>query len=297
MSGIDPIRRFFCWMTRYISSGLRNLGQAPILPHSRLNWEFIAVTKGRCGVILASGEKLPLREQSLWIFPPGFVHGWHGERGASSMLTFQVDEVPIEISVLMRGADFLEYELLPSEFEEVSSFRTVIHPDFSDRDPVIVVRGLTANGGGIADIRVTQTVNKAIEWLKCHLTEQPSVRDMAAAAGVSSSYLRRFFKSKLNRQPHQVMMDVKMDVAAELLATTGLNQDAIAASAGFASVRAFTRAFSSRKRCSPGAWRQKARAGEAPSGPDDSTCFNISGGDDRQRGHRQMPQVVSGVAA
>jgi transcriptional regulator GlxA family with amidase domain len=156
---------------------------------------------------------------------------------------------------------------------------------------------LTANGGGIADIRVTQTVNKAIEWLKCHLTEQPSVRDMAAAAGVSSSYLRRFFKSKLNRQPHQVMMDVKMDVAAELLATTGLNQDAIAASAGFASVRAFTRAFSSRKRCSPGAWRQKARAGEAPSGPDDSTCFNISGGDDRQRGHRQMPQVVSGVAA
>ena len=234
----------------------------------------MVVTKGRCGLILASGEKLPVSERSLWVIRPGFVHGWHGNGGACGMLSFQVERVPLELSAFMRASDFLEYRLSPSEFDEIAGLETLLHPDFTNRDPVnelrfdraiiqmslTLIAGLTVNGGRIADMRVAQTVHKAVEWLECHLTDQPSVRDMAAAVGVSSSYLRRFFKSRLNRQPHQVMMDIKMEVAARLLATTTLNQDAIAATAGFASVRAFTRAFCAHKQCSPGTWRLRARA-------------------------------------
>jgi AraC-like DNA-binding protein len=60
-------------MLRYLSGGVRRFGTMPIGPHSRLNWEFYAVVKGRCGVLLESGEKLPLRANCLWVFPPHHV--------------------------------------------------------------------------------------------------------------------------------------------------------------------------------------------------------------------------------
>lgn len=45
-------------MLRYLGIGKRSLGEVPMPPHKRMNWEFLAVIRGWCAPLL-EGEPAP----------------------------------------------------------------------------------------------------------------------------------------------------------------------------------------------------------------------------------------------
>jgi transcriptional regulator GlxA family with amidase domain len=187
-----------------------------------------------------------------------------------------VEEVPVQLLSAIKETGFLEIELSPRQLEEILEMGNAIQQDFDDRnlanelrfDRAIVQMSLmalgkvNANTAEIARMRAEKSIRNAVACFRSNLTERPAVRwrKMTKAAGVSSARLRAFFVSVCNKTAHQVMTDIRIIVATDLLENTSMKLDSIAIEAGFGSYRAFARDFAARKGCSPLVWRLKVKA-------------------------------------
>jgi AraC family transcriptional regulator len=85
------------------------------------------------------------------------------------------------------------------------------------------------------------------------------MEEVAAAVHVSPSHLRRLFVTVLRQSPRTVFGNAQIEIAMRLLAGSDLKIESVAAEAGFASARDFSRVFSTRKGCSPSDWRRRVR--------------------------------------
>jgi len=257
--------------------------------HSRLNWEFHAVVKGRCGVILESGEKLPLRENCLWIFPPQHVHGWHGDRRQCRVVVLQSGSVPRQLVESVPATGFFEQALTEAESRQVAEMVRVLEPDFHDRNllselrfdraiidlTLLALGSVAARSPSAVNRRMTEKVDAAITWFRRHLREHPAMEDVAAAVHVSPSHLRRLFTSVLKQSPRTVLGNTQIEIAMRLLAGSDLKIETVAAEAGFASARDFSRVFSARKGCSPSDWRRRVQPRGVEAAPAGRTVEEI----------------------
>jgi AraC-like DNA-binding protein len=242
-----------------------------------MSWEFRAVVNGSCGLILESGEKLPLREHCLWIFPPQHVHGWHGGRRECEVVVLQCTAVPRQLLESVPAAGFFEQQLTIEESRQVEELGRQLSPDFQDRsmlselrfDRAIIDLSLLALGSmatrspSAINRRMTEKVDAAIVWFRRHLREKPAMEEVAAAVHVSPSHLRRLFVTVLKQSPRAVFGNAQIEIAMRLLAGSDLKIESVAAEAGFASARDFSRVFSARKGCSPSDWRRRVRPADA----------------------------------
>lgn len=229
------------------------------------------MVKGRCGVILESGEKLPLREKCLWIFPPQHVHGWYGERKQCSVVVLQSASVPRQLVESMPAAGYYEQMLTEKESSQVNQLGRELKPDFQDRnllselrfDRAIIDLTMLAIGSKAASSpspvnrRMAEKVDAAVVWFRRHLRDQPAMEDVAAAVHVSPSHLRRLFVTVLKQSPRVVLGTQQIEIATRLLAGSDLKIESVASEAGFASARDFSRVFSGHKGCSPSDWRRR----------------------------------------
>lgn len=90
------------------------------------------------------------------------------------------------------------------------------------------------------------------EWIR----ESPEADDVARALGLSVRTMQRRLTED-GTSFRDVVLEVKIDVAKELLARGDLSIAEIAGAVGFARVPAFSRAFSQRTGVSPSAWRDR----------------------------------------
>ncbi|WP_309122474.1 AraC family transcriptional regulator [Paenibacillus sp.] len=101
----------------------------------------------------------------------------------------------------------------------------------------------------------------ALRWipsyLSLHLHEPLSVDTMAARAGLSPSRFAAKFKATYGLPPHRYLLEMRLSHARELLRTTALSQEAVAAYCGFADIHHFSKAFKRRTGVTPGAWREE----------------------------------------
>jgi len=238
-------------MKRYVIDRVRCLGEAPITHHSLLNWQFVVVTKGQCGVTLGNWKRLPLQKQCLWIFPPGFVHGWHGDDAECNTLSFELEEIPVQLFAAMKDMDYLSIELTPEQLAEIINMNAIIHPDFSAIDfvnelrfdraivqmSVIALETLTANATEIAHGRAEKRIQSAVECFRSNLTDRAAVRwkQTTKAAGVTSAKLRSMFVNIFNKPAHQLMKELQIEVSTELLENTSMPLDSFSAKTGFSS--------------------------------------------------------------
>jgi AraC family transcriptional regulator len=243
----------------------------PIGPHSRMNWEFYAVVAGRCGVLLGSGEKLPLRSNWLWVFPPQHVHGWYGERKNCSVVVLHTGSVPRQLVEAIPAGGFLEHEISEAESHQVGELGRALEPDFHDRNSLselrfdraiidltlLALNGIESPSPISTNRRMAEKVDAAIAWFRRHLREQPTMELVAAAVHVSPSHMRRLFMTVLKQNPRAVLGNTQMEIAIRLLSESDLKIESVAAEAGFASARDFSRVFSSRQGCSPSDWRRR----------------------------------------
>ena len=269
-------------MVRYLSSGVRRFGSIPIGSHSRLNWEFYAVVDGRCGVLLSNGEKLPLRSRCLWVFPPQHSHGWHGEKKHCNVVVVHCGTVPRQLAEAVPKDGFLEHPLKEAECQQVMELGQGLEIDFHHRSTLselrfdraildlalIALDGVESPTPNSTNRRSTEKVDAAVAWFRRHLREQPTMEEVAGAVHVSPSHLRRLFMTVLRQSPRAVLGNAQIEIAMRLLSGSDLKIESVAAEAGFASARDFSRVFSAHQGCSPSDWRHKVQPpyGEHPAG-------------------------------
>jgi len=84
-----------------------------------------------------------------------------------------------------------------------------------------------------------------------------SVEDLARKLGMSRSVLYRRASEYFNASPAELIREVRLKHAAELLSESDEQVSAIAYATGFRSVSAFSRAFSRFTGATPREWRNR----------------------------------------
>lgn len=259
-------------MLRYLGLGKRFYGDRPMPAHKRVNWEFLAVIRGK----IAPFERIEARPQpvgeTFWLFPPGVVHGWSGEPGKTcELIVIHFSSVPqtLERMALERG--YLQTTLKRTDktfLRRIANnlkrhywrpiLESEIHTERALMDLSLLVLRDYKEGrqrkdtGGSFD-----KVMAAEDWLRAHLAENPSVKDAAQAVGLSVSQLNRLFVQIRKEGPQGVLNRLKIDRAMELLGNTNAKLHSVAAECGFSSASNLCRAFKAQKGHSPTMWRQE----------------------------------------
>lgn len=103
------------------------------------------------------------------------------------------------------------------------------------------------------------TLNWITSYFSFNLSEPLSVEQMAGRAHLSPSRFSAVFKERFGVPPHKYLLQLRIQHAGELLKTTGLGLQDIAAYCGFADIHHFSKAFKRSTGLSPGAYREAQR--------------------------------------
>jgi transcriptional regulator GlxA family with amidase domain len=99
------------------------------------------------------------------------------------------------------------------------------------------------------------TLAPLLSWMAANLDADMSVAALAQRVGWGERHFARRFKADTGRSPARHVEDLRLDAARQLLETTDLGTDAVAARCGFASREVLHRAFQRRLATTPTQYR------------------------------------------
>ena len=124
---------------------------------------------------------------------------------------------------------------------------------------------LAGHGGGIgADgprqpgVITDRRLARALDYMSAHHAEPLSLESLSAEAGISKFHFVRLFRAATGATPHGLLVEIRLEAARTLLATTDLSVTAIAARCGFARATWFATAFTRRLGVTPTEYRERA---------------------------------------
>jgi AraC-like DNA-binding protein len=257
-------------MLRYLSIGSRKFGDTPMPPHARVNWEFLAVLRGRIAADVGANSPA-LHSSHLWLFPPGYVHGWKGDGRESAVAILHYSAVPPALDRLARGRGFLDISLSLSEQRAVERIArsvsrhywkpTIASSIYCEQAllglSVLLVRKLPeAKESAESGMNLTRVIDAEV-WLRQRLQQGPSIADAAAHVGLSESQLRRLFLKVRSQTPLEALNEFRFERAMSLLAETDFKLQRVALECGFANASSFCRAFQHHCGFTPSVWRDE----------------------------------------
>ncbi|GGW49564.1 AraC family transcriptional regulator [Streptomyces xantholiticus] len=107
--------------------------------------------------------------------------------------------------------------------------------------------------------RTTYELSGLIDWIQGHLDQPLTVPALAARAAMSPRTFARRFKAVTGTTPHRWLLDQRLHLVEELLETTDLPIEAVAARAGFGSAATLRHHFAARRGVGPAAHRHTFR--------------------------------------
>jgi LacI family transcriptional regulator len=123
-----------------------------------------------------------------------------------------------------------EAKVAPGTVVERDSTRTMVHGDS------LIVQALT--------------------WLRINHHRTVDVADLIRALPACRRTVEKRFRTELGKSPRQVLEDLRMDRAKQLLAATDLTMEDVARQCGFSVPARFYRIFKQQTGLAPGAWRR-----------------------------------------
>ncbi|MDR1570733.1 MAG: AraC family transcriptional regulator [Oscillospiraceae bacterium] len=104
------------------------------------------------------------------------------------------------------------------------------------------------------------SLEKSLEYLESNL-KQPafSVESMAPVSGMCPTYFRQQFRRMYGVSPKQYLLNMRIRLAKDLLATTDMFVTAVAQESGFSSLYYFSKAFKGATGKSPRAYRESIK--------------------------------------
>ncbi|MFG3439423.1 helix-turn-helix domain-containing protein [Nonomuraea sp. NPDC047897] len=107
--------------------------------------------------------------------------------------------------------------------------------------------------------RTPYELSELIDWMQEHLAEPLTVPALAARAAMSPRTFARRFRALTGTTPHRWLLDQRLQLAEELLETTDLAVEAVAARAGFGGADTLRHHFAARRGVGPAAHRRAFR--------------------------------------
>jgi AraC family transcriptional regulator len=239
--------------------------------HKRINWEFYAVVRGKCAPSLEGSPDPLLASDTLWLFPPGYVHGWVGEpRQTCEALVLHFSAVPAAVEQAAADHGFIAVRLSPAERKrlirlvaELKShyWRPVltsdIHAERALMDlSLLILRGLPRGTPRPRSSRLARVL-QAENWVRQHLEEKPSIVRVAMVAGISPSQLNRIFLQVRKEGPKRVFEKLRIEKAMHLMSHSNAKLHNVAVECGYSNASNFCRAFRSFQNASPTTWRKE----------------------------------------
>ncbi|WP_332719865.1 AraC family transcriptional regulator [Pelagibacterium mangrovi] len=99
-------------------------------------------------------------------------------------------------------------------------------------------------------------VMRAVDYMRANIEQPISLADLAGVVGRSPSYLSRQFREQLGKAPHAYLIEMRLDLARELLEQTRDRIATIALDCGFSHQEHLTRLFRRKFNTTPAAWRR-----------------------------------------
>lgn len=100
-------------------------------------------------------------------------------------------------------------------------------------------------------------IDQALSFIHLHLTEKITVQDIAENVGYSESYFSQIFAEATGTTPYKFVMHCRLEHAQQLLQTTSMSIQEIAARTGFNSIANFCYAFKKDVGCTPKQFRAR----------------------------------------
>ncbi|HCM26149.1 MAG: hypothetical protein A2Z99_16740 [Treponema sp. GWB1_62_6] len=251
-------------MLTYLGAGERRYGEMPVRVYGRQSWEFEAVLGGEIRPVFPGENRDPagargqLRENSLWIFPPAFEHGWSGRPGnAAEIAVFHFDTLAEPAAAFLRRRGFVVARLDDEAKSLIRSLAAGLSESRAADDPLYPLRAEKAaielslialgdlSAAELAPLvdRAEYAASLAMAWYSEHLAEGPTLADAARAANCSESHFRRLFRRARGASPQEAFERLRLERAAAMLRRGDASIKEIAAACGYESQSCFSRAF------------------------------------------------------
>lgn len=101
-----------------------------------------------------------------------------------------------------------------------------------------------------------ESIDRAIQYMEDHITQNISLDELAQSINLSKFYFTRYFRKHLGMTPHQYFVNMRIQYAKRLLATTHDSVESVADQCGFNNVSNFIRIFKQRSGMTPTAFRK-----------------------------------------
>lgn len=102
----------------------------------------------------------------------------------------------------------------------------------------------------------TSPVSQVIDYIHCNLNQDLSVKQLSALVFLSPYHFSRLFKNETGYSPYEYVIITRINHAKQLLLTTDMSLDRIAAAVGYHTEGRFINAFSQKVGISPGKFRK-----------------------------------------
>ena len=104
-------------------------------------------------------------------------------------------------------------------------------------------------------------VRRAVTYIRLHLAEPLTLRQIAEGIRVSPSYLSRLFNQEVHESISNYITRARIDKAAELLSFSRMSVQNIAFYVGFGDLNYFSRCFKKHKKKTPTQYRASSAIG------------------------------------
>lgn len=124
-----------------------------------------------------------------------------------------------------------------------------------------VIEKSCAVNSTLNDDKVSPFILKAREYLEKNYKSNPSLHEIAVAAGISPEHLCRKFRECYGVAPVHYGLKLRISAAEQLLATSNLSIGEISSRLGFCDVYTFSKAFKRELKTAPAVFRKKGFSG------------------------------------
>ena len=261
----------------YMGVGSRRYDRYPIPIYKRRVWEFQVILSGSATLLLRDKAQIQFSPPSMCVCHPELPHGWMSQRGVEcEVAVFHFDEVP---ALLPEAAD--EHTPLHVRLTRIDALKL--------REMGQQLGQLLREPHGLSNLRIQRAMmdlvilalgewekksdqippywsnrraTDMVNWFSHHLHEQPSVESLSRQFAISVAHIRRLFQRELGRSPREILQEVRLARAKEMLAEPRNKIETIARACGFESASAFSRAYKAWTGSAPRIAGSSARVGK-----------------------------------
>lgn len=149
---------------------------------------------------------------------------------------------------------------MEQEWNSYNAYSELLLKGMLNRLIILCLRERIISGSHILSLeKKHDCLADAIQYIKTHLRESPSLDETARSINISASYLSKIFINHLNTSYSAFVLNEKLTLAGKLLTDTNLSISEIALEAGFSGSSYFSDCFKRSTGLSPLRFRKENR--------------------------------------